>query len=148
MQYIQYLDEGFLGESLVNLRSVGDVLGSVGIVQCGQGLLQIAGGWADCGNDGRLGPPTQRVLQNPGQLTLPIYMYVRIYMCTVLSSGKFRVVLYSMYIHMYMYIYIHVYTYMYIASMYMYMYFFSIFLLMWCKNPDKTTLLLHYIIVS
>ena len=74
MQYIQYLDEGFLGESLVNLRSVGDVLGSVGIVQCGQGLLQIAGGWADCGNDGRLGPPTQRVLQNPGQLTLPIYM--------------------------------------------------------------------------
>ena len=53
------LDEGLLGESLVDLWSVGDVLGPVGIVQRGEGLLDVAHGGTDRGNDGGLGPATQ-----------------------------------------------------------------------------------------
>ena len=76
-----HLDECFLGESLVDLRSVGDVLGPVGIVQRGEGLLDVAHGGADRGNDGGLGPSSQRVLQDPRQLALtghtgtPTYMH-------------------------------------------------------------------------
>ena len=56
---ISYLDECFLGESLVDLGSVGDVLGAVGVVQCGEGLLNVTDCRADSGNDGGFGPSTQ-----------------------------------------------------------------------------------------
>ena len=66
-----HLDEGLLGQPLVDFGSVGDVLGPVGIVQRGEGLLEVAGSWADRRYDGGLCTTSQRVLQDPRQFALP-----------------------------------------------------------------------------
>ena len=66
-----YLDESFLGETLVDLGSIGDVLGPVCVVQGAEGLLQVALGWGDCGDNGGLGTATQGVLEEASQLALP-----------------------------------------------------------------------------
>ena len=66
-----HLDESPLGETLVDLWSVGDILGPVCIVQGAEGLLQAALGWGDCGNNGGLGTATQGVLEDASQLALP-----------------------------------------------------------------------------
>lgn len=92
---LTHLDECPLGELLVHLWLVQDVLGPAGVLQGAQGLLcgrrpdrwgeteggggseqvrpdglylQVGRGGGHGGNDGGLGPSPQRVLQNPGQL--------------------------------------------------------------------------------
>ena len=53
-----HLDEGFLRQFLVDLWPVGDVLGSMGIVQRRHGLLAVALSRGDGSNDGGLGATT------------------------------------------------------------------------------------------
>ena len=51
---------------------VHDILSPVSVVQGGQRLLQVAAGRRDGGYDGGLGAAAQTVLQEPGQLGLPV----------------------------------------------------------------------------
>ncbi len=67
------LDKSLLCEPLVDLWPVGDIPGTMGVVEGAQGLLQVAVGGRDCGNDGRLCTTSQRVLQDPGKLALPMW---------------------------------------------------------------------------
>ena len=64
------LDEGSLGEFLVDLGSVGDVLSAVSVVQGTQSLLYVTDGGRNGRNDRRLGASTERVLKKAGQLAL------------------------------------------------------------------------------
>lgn len=66
-----YLNQRLLRQLLVDLWSVGDVLGTVGIVQSGEGLLNVALSRRNGGYDGSLGATTKRVLKDTSQLTLP-----------------------------------------------------------------------------
>ena len=65
-----YLHERLLAEFLVDLGTVGDVFGALGVVERTERLLEVAGGRRHRGDDGRLGAPAQRVLQQPRQLRL------------------------------------------------------------------------------
>ena len=66
------LHEIFFAELGVDLGPVENASGPGGVVQCGEGLLHVDGGGRDGGDDGGLGPPTQRVLEQPGQFGLPV----------------------------------------------------------------------------
>ena len=57
---------------MVNFWLVHDILCPVSVVQGGQRLLQVAAGRRDGGYDGGLGAAAQTVLQEPGQLGLPV----------------------------------------------------------------------------
>ena len=101
-----YLNERPLGELLVDLGFVHDVLGSAGVLQRAQSLLQgqkqhrehetqtqtlsdshrddrtnlqVAGRRRHGGDDGGFGASSQRVLQDPGQLRLPVGRVCLIY---------------------------------------------------------------------
>lgn len=54
-----YLDESLLGELLVDLWSVCNVLGSVCVVESGECLLYVGLGRGDRGDDGGLSTTTQ-----------------------------------------------------------------------------------------
>lgn len=66
-----YLQERLLGQLLVHFGPVGDVLGPVGVVKRRERLLQVGGSRRDGGDDGRLRPPAQGILEQPRQLRLP-----------------------------------------------------------------------------
>ena len=66
------LDEGGLGHLLVHLRLVLDVLGTLGIVQRTQRLLQAVRIGGHGGNDARLGAAPQGVTQQAGKLAVAI----------------------------------------------------------------------------
>ncbi len=53
------LNEGFLGELLVDFWSIGDVLSPVSIIQSGESLFQVTLSWRDSGYDRRLGTATE-----------------------------------------------------------------------------------------
>ena len=61
------LDERLFRELLVDFWPIGDVLCTVCVIQCRQSLLNVALGGGDGGNNGRLGAPTQGVLQDASQ---------------------------------------------------------------------------------
>jgi hypothetical protein len=56
---VTYFNESLFGEFLVDLGSVGDILGTVGVVQCGHGFFDVAQGRRYGGYDGSLGAATQ-----------------------------------------------------------------------------------------
>ena len=56
------LDQVLLAESGVDLWSVEDAPGPVGVVQRGEGLLHVDGGRGHRGDDGGLGSTTERIL--------------------------------------------------------------------------------------
>ena len=66
------LHQIFFTELGVDLGPVEDASGPGGVVEGGEGLLHVDGGGGDGGDDGGLGPPAQRVLEQPGQFGLPV----------------------------------------------------------------------------
>ena len=69
---LSHFDECFLGEFLIDLRPVGDVLGAVGVVQGAQRFFNVAKSRRDRGNDGGFGPTAQRVLQDASEFALSV----------------------------------------------------------------------------
>lgn len=64
------LEQGFLGQLLIDLGPVGDVFGSMSVIESRQCLLNAADRRGNCGDDGSLGASTQRFLEQSSQLGL------------------------------------------------------------------------------
>lgn len=83
LETLDFLDilanESLFGHALVDLGLVADVLGTVSIVQSRKRLVNVDFCGADGSNNASLGTTTERVLEQTGELTLPVRNVLRLF---------------------------------------------------------------------